>query len=178
MAHWRKTNGPGSTSLISSDARRDNDDGRCRCEPSWRGRRRHPVTGRAELQKPVTKDRNEVLAWLGVGKKAAGHVRERARSKRAFESIGDEWLEGVRAGRIGRRKGRSKPYSPTTIADYTSAYRNFLRRECGPMPADEIGELAFSTVSRSGVNNVAAHGPRSPAPAMTPRATPTSAPVP
>jgi hypothetical protein len=135
---------------------RDNDDGRCRCEPSWRGRRRHPVTGKAEWQKPVTKDRNEVLSWLGVGKKGAGHIRERARSNRTFESLGDEWLEGVRAGRISRRKGRSKPYSPTTIADYTRAYRNFLRPEFGPMPADEIGELEWQMwcdrLSREGLS--------------------------
>ena len=37
--------------------------------PSWRGRRRNPVTGKAEWQQPVTKDRNEVLAWLGPEEK-------------------------------------------------------------------------------------------------------------
>jgi hypothetical protein len=80
MAHWRKTKRPGVH--VAHQLRcpaRDNEDGRCRCEPSWRGRRRHPVTGNAAWQKPVTKDRNEVLAWLGVGKKGAGHVRERRR---------------------------------------------------------------------------------------------------
>jgi hypothetical protein len=96
------------------------------------------------------------LSWLGVGKKGAGHIRERARSNRTFESLGDEWLEGVRAGRISRRKGRSKPYSPTTIADYTRAYRNFLRPEFGPMPADEIGELEWQMwcdrLSREGLS--------------------------
>lgn len=67
------------------------------------------MTGKPEWQKPATKDRNEVLSWLGVGKKGAGHVRETARSARTFESLGDEWLEGVRAARISRRKDRSKP---------------------------------------------------------------------
>jgi hypothetical protein len=45
------------------------------------------VTGEAEWQKPVTKDRNEVLSWLGVGKKGASRVRDQARSDRTFESF-------------------------------------------------------------------------------------------
>ena len=35
------------------------------------------------------------------------------------------------------------PCSPTTLADYARAYRNFLRPEFGPMPADDIGELEW-----------------------------------
>jgi integrase len=49
----------------------------------------------------------------------------------------------VQPGRISRRKGRSKPYSPTTVADYARAYRNFLRPEFGPVIADDIGELEW-----------------------------------
>jgi hypothetical protein len=81
---------------------------------------RHPVTGNAEWQKPVTKDRDEVLSWLGVGKKGARHARERARSHRTFASIGDEWLDGARADRISRRKGRSKPYAIAASAALTA----------------------------------------------------------
>jgi hypothetical protein len=36
-------------------------DARWRCRPSWRGRRRDPLTGRPEWQKPVVRDRSEVL---------------------------------------------------------------------------------------------------------------------
>ena len=43
--------------------------------------------------------------------KGADHLRERASAGRTFESIGDEWMAGVEAGRIGRRKGRGKPYT-------------------------------------------------------------------
>ena len=32
--------------------------------------------GQAEWQKPVTKDRNEVLSWLGANDKAAAFVKE------------------------------------------------------------------------------------------------------
>jgi hypothetical protein len=99
----------------------EKDDARCRCEPSWRGRRHNRLTGKAEWQKPVTKDRSEVLSWLGIGKRAASHARTQANAPRAFESIGDEWLDGVETGRISRRKGRSKPDSATTLADYPAA---------------------------------------------------------
>jgi hypothetical protein len=77
---------------------------RCKCTPSWRGRRWNAVKRDSEWQKPVTKDRSEVLAWLGAGKKGAAHLRARASAGRTFESIGDEWIAGVAAGRIGRRK--------------------------------------------------------------------------
>jgi integrase len=83
-------------------------------------------------------------------------MREKARGKRSFESIGDEWLAGIEAGRIGRRKGRGKAYSETTVADYRNAYRNFLRPELGPMVADEIGELEWQMwvdrLSREGLS--------------------------
>lgn len=129
---------------------------RCRCEPSWRGRRRNPVTGKPEWQRPVTKNRNEVLSWLGVVEKGAAHVRQAAAQGRPFESIGDEWLAGVQAGRIGRRQGRGKAYSATTVADYARAYRNFLRDEFGPMVADEIGEVEWQVwvdrLSREGLS--------------------------
>jgi len=46
------------------------------------------MTGKPDWQQPVTKDRSEVLSYLA----------------------------GVAGGRIGRRKGRGKPHSDTTIA--------------------------------------------------------------
>jgi hypothetical protein len=44
-------------------------------------------------------------------------------------------VAGVEGGRIGRGKGRGRPYSATTVADYGRAYQNFLRPEFGPMVA-------------------------------------------
>jgi hypothetical protein len=157
MANWRKTKTPGVyVAHLKRCPAVDTDDGRCRCEPSWRGRRHNRVTGKAEWQKPVTKDRSEVLSWLGIGTRGASHAREKAKASRTFESIGDESLDGVKAGRISRRKGRRKPYSPTTLRDYASAYRNFLRPEFRPFPANDIGELEWQMwcdrLSREGLS--------------------------
>ena len=144
MADWIKTKTPGvyvSHSLkcpVATDPR-----ARCRCEPSWRGRRRSAATGKPEWQKPVTKDRNEVLSWLGANDKAAAFVKEQAAKARPFEELGREWLAGVEAGRISRRRGRGQPYSETTIADYRRSYRNVLEPEFGAMVADEIGEIEW-----------------------------------
>ena len=157
MANWRKTKTPGV--YVAHRLRcpaQEAEDSRCRCAPSWRGRRRNPATGKAEWQRPVTQDRNEVLAWLGAGRKAGEHLRERASAGRTFESIGDEWIAGVAAGRIGRRKGRGKPYTESTVRDYERSYRNFLRPEFGPMPADDIGEVEWQMwvdyLSREGLS--------------------------
>jgi hypothetical protein len=43
---------------------------------------------------------------------------------RSFESIGDEWLAAVEAEHIGRRRGRGKPYSGTTLVGYRGSYSN------------------------------------------------------
>jgi integrase len=157
MANWRKTKTPGV--YVAHRLRcpaQETDDTRCRCEPSWRGRRRHPLTGKPEWQVPVTTDRSEVLAWLGAGEKGRSHLRRAASSGRTVESIGDEWMAGVIAGRIGRRKGRGKPYTTTTVRDYTRSYRNFLRPEFGPFPADDIGEVEWQMwvdrLSREGLS--------------------------
>ena len=144
MADWRKTKTPGVYVSHSLRAPCDANPRRaCRCEPSWRGRRRNAATGKPEWQKPVTKDRNEVLSWLGANDKAAAFVREQASKARPFEELGREWLAGVEAGRISRRRGRGQPYSETTIADYRRTYRNVLEPEFGPMVADEIGEVEW-----------------------------------
>jgi hypothetical protein len=117
MANWRKASTPNvwvahqnrCTAFADASAR-------CNCTPSWRGRRWNPFKRDSESQKPVTKDRNEVLSWLGAGKKGAAHLRDRASAGRTFESIGDEWIAGVAAGRIGRRKGRGKPYTEGALS--------------------------------------------------------------
>lgn len=118
-------------------------DARCRCRPSWRGRRRNPATGKPEWQQPVVKDRSEVLTWLAAGESARGYVAHRGGVKPSFEEITDKWLAGVEAGRIGRRRGRGKPYSETTIADYRRTWRNYLRPHFGPVAADNITEFEW-----------------------------------
>jgi hypothetical protein len=78
---------------------------RCRCEPSWRGRRHNAATGKPERHKPVTKDRNEVLSWLGANDKAAAFVREQASKARRFEEI----------GRCHSHARTTRPIASTTI---------------------------------------------------------------
>jgi hypothetical protein len=99
---------------------------------------------------------NEVLSWLAGGRKGAAHVLERAGAGRSFESIGDEWMAGVAAGRVGRRRGRARAYSATTVRDYARSYSNFLRPEFGPMVADDIGEVEWQMwvdrLSREGLS--------------------------
>src|SRR3954464_12823471 len=116
MANWRKTRTPG---VYVSHAKRcpafDDARARCRCSPSGRGRRRHPLTGKPEWQRPVVKNRAEVLAWLGAAKTGREHLAEVAARGPTFEELGDHWIEGVEEGHIGRRRGRSKAYSDTTI---------------------------------------------------------------
>jgi integrase len=144
VADWRKTKTPGVYVSHSKQCPcAASPSARCRCEPSWRGRRRNAATGKPEWQKPVTKDRNEALSWLGANDKAAAFVREQASKARPFEELGREWLAGVEAGRISRRRGRGQPYSDPTIADYRRSYRNVLELEFGPMVADEIGEVEW-----------------------------------
>ncbi len=157
MANWRKTK---TTDVYVAHQKRcpasENEAERCRCDPSWRGRRWNPVDQRMEWQKPVAKDRSEVLSWLAAARTGAARLKEQAAAGRMLETIGDEWLAGVEAGTIGRRKGRSRPYSETTVADYARAYRNFLRPEFGSMPAEEISELEWQMwcdrLSREGLS--------------------------
>ena len=133
MADWRKTKTPGVyVSHLKRCPGGASASARCRCEPSWRGRRRNAATGKPEWQKPVSKDRNEVLSWLGANDKAAAFVREQASKARPFEELGREWLAGVEAGRISRRRGRGQPYSDTTIADYRRSTATSSSRSSAP----------------------------------------------
>jgi hypothetical protein len=67
---------------------------RCTCTPSWRGRRRSPVTGKPEWSK-VTEDRSEILTWLGAAEKAKPAIDKRAQEGQTFASLSDEWMDGV-----------------------------------------------------------------------------------
>jgi integrase len=128
---------------------------RCRCNPSYRGRRRHPVTGKPIWQS-ATKNRAEVLSWLADAELAAELEATGPRSGASLETLGDEWLNGVEAGTIGRRRGKGKAYSETTIAGYRRSWRHFVRPEFGPMVAEEISEVEWQMwvdqLSREGLS--------------------------
>ena len=146
MANWRNTKTPGvyvahSTSLPGLRTAR----ARCRCAPSWRGRRRNPVdrAGRVAAAGRQGPHRGPDLARRGQQGRGA-RWRERAAAGRTFESIGDEWLAGVEAGHIGRRKGAASRTARRRSRDYRRSYRHFLRPEFGPMVAgrDRRGRVA------------------------------------
>jgi integrase len=144
MANWRRTRTPGVyVAHATACPAHDEADARCRCQPSWRGRRRNAVTGRSEWQRPVVKDRAEVLAWLSATHKGADHLSDLAEHGPTFEAVGDEWLDGVERGQIGRRRGRSKPYSSTTIEAMRRSWKHRLRPEFGPRFADDITEVIW-----------------------------------
>jgi hypothetical protein len=156
MANWRSTRTPGIYVAHSKGCPAYGDaDARCRCKPSWRGRRRDPVSGKPAWQK-ATKDRGEVLVWLGAVDKGADHLAELAARGPTFGPLGDEWLDGVERGQIGRRRGRGKPYSETTIASMRRRWRYHLRPEFGDRFAGELTELDWQRwideLSRTGLS--------------------------
>lgn len=103
------------------------DDGaRCRCAPSYRAKRRHPVTGKPEWG-PTFKDSNEALNWKTGGEAARKVVRERKADGPTFGALALQWWQGVESGTIGKRKGRKgNGYSNTTLEGYSRSLRYVL----------------------------------------------------
>src|SRR4051812_40105792 len=109
---------------------------RCRCKPSWRGRA-WDSAGKRAVWSRASKSRGEALAWLAAMSKGA----ELAKLGPTFESLGEQWLDGVERGHIGRRRGRGKAYSDTTIEGMLRSWRYRLKPEFGPRIAEEITEI-------------------------------------
>ncbi len=141
MANWRKTRTPAIYVAHSKSCPAySNAAARCRCNPSWRGRAWDPVAHKAIWQKS-TKHRSEVLAWLAAMGKGADHLAELAKVGPTFEALGEQWLDGVERGHIGRRRGRGKAYSDMTIEGMRRSWRYRLLPEFGPRIAEEISEI-------------------------------------
>src|SRR5688500_10801148 len=133
MAKWVLTNTPGLYVAHRADCPTYHDQRkRCRCEPSYRGRRWNRAARRPE-NGPAFKERSAAIAWLGSEQVAGEGLREQRREKQRhgplFEDLGLEWVDGVKAGRIGRRRGTGKPYSPTTIPGYERSLKYELLPE-------------------------------------------------
>ncbi|MBE2316567.1 site-specific integrase [Solirubrobacter sp. CPCC 204708] len=142
MANWRKTRMPGVYVAHSKCCPAyDDPKARCRCTPSWRGRRRNPFTGKPEWQRPVVKNRAEVLAWLSAARDNKEQLLELAARGPLFEELASQWLDGVEQGRIGRRRGKGKPYAETTILAMGRSLKYHLLPVFGPMHASEISEI-------------------------------------
>ena len=165
MPSFRKTTTPGVYVRHEQGCPRgetDENARRCRCTPSYRGRRRHPVTKAPEWSRSM-KDRSEVLTWLGAAPKAREALLEAAAAGPTFRALGEQWLAGVESGAVGKRRGRKgSAYSRTTLSGYRRSLRNQLDEEFGARPAAEIAEvdwqmwadrLAREGLSRSRIRN-------------------------
>jgi hypothetical protein len=81
------------------------DGARCRCRPSYRGRRWD--SGKQEMVwSPTFGDRAEVLSWLAAMLKGQEAVDEAAAAGPTFRELADDWLDGVHTGAVGRRRGK------------------------------------------------------------------------
>jgi integrase len=159
---WRRTKHPGVyVRHIKPCPASETPGARCKCRPSYRASRRHPVTGKI-VSSPSYGDINEALSWYaGVREKAKPVLQERAEAGPTFRQLADEWWAGVEQGRIGKRRGK-RGYSETTLPGYDRSLRHMLIPEFGPRPAAEItaqewqvfvDRLARSGLSRSRIAN-------------------------
>ena len=156
MANWRKTRYPGIYVAHSKACPAYEIAGaRCRCEPSWRGRAWDSARRRAVWSRS-SKSRGEIVAWLAAVSKSAERLAELAKLGPTFESLGEQWLDGVERGHIGRRRGRGKAYSDTTIEGMLRSWKYRLKPEFGPRIAEEITEIDWQrwidALARSGLS--------------------------
>src|SRR4051795_8383220 len=141
MANSRKTKYPGIYVAHSKSCPAFTDvSARCRCKPSWRGRAWDSAAKKAVWSR-ASKSRGEALAWHAAMTKGSGHLAELAKVGPTFETLGEQWLDGVERGHIGRRRGRGKAYSDTTIEGMRRSWRYRLLPEFGPRFASEITEI-------------------------------------
>lgn len=129
---------------------------RCRCKPSYRGRRwdssrhRHVWSG-------TFAERSEVLSWLAAAAKGKEAVEERRAAGPRFHELATEWLGGVKSGVIGRRMGRKGiGYSTTTLEGYERSLRYVHIPEFGARIAGEIDDGEWQSwvdrLSRQGLS--------------------------
>jgi integrase len=153
---WQRTKHPGVYVRHSNACPASETPGaRCKCQPAFRARRRHPVTKKV-VDSPSYRDVNEALSWYaGAGPKAKPVLRERAEAGRTFQELADEWWEGVQQSRIGKRRGK-RGYSKTTLQGYDRSLRHVLIPEFGPRHAARIAprewQLFVDTLARGGLS--------------------------
>ncbi len=122
----------------------EDDRRRCRCEPSYRTRRR--INGRP-LWSPVFKDRASALNWDGHEAKAEAASRVDRRRGPTFEAVATEWWGLVEAGTYARRVGRAKGLADSTKKDYRLVLFG---------PHDGTGSHAGTLIDRCGCRPLAA----------------------
>ena len=132
------------------------DGARCRCQPSYRGRR-WDSSKQGMVWSPTFADRAEVLAWLAATLKGQEAVDEAESAGPTFGELASEWLDGVHSGAVGRRRGRKgSGYSSTTLEGYERSLRYVLTPEFGARPAGDIDDREWQTwvdrLSREGLS--------------------------
>ena len=142
MANWRKTRTP-SVYVAHERGCPSDSDSKARCRRTRRigAVAGTPITGKPEWQKPVVKSRAEVLSWLGAAKAGGEHLREIAARGPLFSELADQWLDGVERGRIGRRRGKGKPYAETTILAMGRSLKYQVLPEFGPRCASKLARV-------------------------------------
>ncbi len=113
----------------------EDDQRRCRCEASYRTRRR--IDGKSQWS-PVFKDRASALSWDGHEAKAGQAVRSVRRAGPTFEEIATQCWALVEAGTYARRRGRAKRLGETTIADYRGVLYGSRTSRRGTCDADAV----------------------------------------
>jgi integrase len=77
----------------------------------------------------VFKDRASAISWDGHEAKAEKAVRTIRRAGPTFGDVAREWWALVEAGTYARRRGRGKPLSDSTVADYRAVLLGGVRRK-------------------------------------------------
>jgi hypothetical protein len=89
-------------------------------------------------------ERAEALTWLAANRKGTGAVAEAIAAGPTFSALAQQWLDGVRRGAIGRRRGKAGTgYSQTTLDGYVRSLRYALEPEFGARPASTIESLEW-----------------------------------
>ena len=154
---YRKTKTPGVyVRHLQRCPAAEEDSARCRCLPSFRGRRWNADTGKA-VWSATFRERSEVLSWLAAQAKGRPALQERVQAGPSFGQLAQEWLDGVRAGSIGRRKGGgTSTYSDSTLDGYVRSLRYVVGPEFGARPAGDIDDrewqLWVDRLSREGLS--------------------------
>lgn len=112
------------------------DGGRCKCSPSYEA-------SVYDLRGVKVRRTFPTFAAASDWRTDAMHDRRRGKFRaptgKTFDELADEFVAGMRDGTIRNRHKR--PYKPSAIRSYESAFANSLRPEFGPMRLDRIEHL-------------------------------------
>jgi integrase len=132
MAEFRKTKTPGVFIRHQKACPAAEKDGpRCRCTPSYRGRRRDLGWSPTFATKP------EAETWKAQGAKSAPDQPARKADGPKLKLLAAEWLAGAEAGTIAKRRGRDA-YSDTTLIDYRNSLTNYVLPKWGERAAGTV----------------------------------------